>query len=1334
MEYVSTFKNRFIYIYRINDVQHLDCLKIGEATSPDGLFEPNCKELNDAARKRIKEQTQTAGVKFELLHTESTIYLKNGQIRSFTDGEVHDILERSGIKPKDFGKGNNAREWYCCDLETAKNAIAAAKNGQSCLNQNQKTTKKSPVRFRPEQLLAIEQTKKVLKRGNKMLWNAKMRMGKTLTSLEVVKQMKFKRTIIITHRPVVIDGWSKDFEKIFFETDTDWRFGSREIGAKTIAELEKSGKNYIYFASIQDLRGSKIVSGKFDKNEDVFKTNWDLVIIDEAHEGTQTEKGQSVQDMLVKENTKVINLSGTPFNLLETNEFDETNTFTWDYVMEQRAKQEWALTHPGDYNPYEELPKLNLLTFNLGALVAEYQDEDKAFNFTEFFRTNDSGEFVHKEDVRRFLDIISSEKGETLYPFSSAQYREFFHHTFWIVPGVKEGKALKEMLDHHPVFGAYNVVNVCGKEDEETTGDPLEDVRIAIGESPENTYTITLSCRRLTTGVTVREWTAVLYLAGSKNTSPAAYMQTIFRVQSPGRIGGRMKTDCYVFDFAPDRTLKMVVEAAKVSAKAGETTEDDRQILGDFLNFCPIISCEGTEMKPYNVEQMMRQLKRIYVDKVVNTGFEDGHLYSRKLLNLSDIELERFADLREIIGQTKASNKIPEIPINRQGFDKEDVEKMQKEQKKKTGKQITIEEARLLLELQMKRKQRDTAVSILRGISIRMPLLLYGAKLESEEEQITLDRFVELVDDQSWAEFMPPGVTKDLFANYKKYYDEDIFSAAGHQIRQLALAADRLPVLQRIQRITDIFSAFRNPDKETVLTPWRVVNMHLSDTVGGYCFYDEEFENPIPEPHRIDRGLVSQRLFENAGVRILEINSKSGLYPLYMAYSVFRHRLQTTLAAKRNLFRTISADEERQIWNDVLAENIFVICKTEMARLITQRTLAGFTSAKVNTHVYDDLLNQITNKQSEFIKRLLSGSIFPKIKNNMKFDAIVGNPPYQEVTAKKETDNGQKRSKSIFQYFQIVSDSLGKYVSLIYPGGRWIHRSGKGMAEFGLKQINDPHLEKLIFYSDANDLFSVVGIADGISIVMKNMSKETQQFKYEFIQDGVHQTIELPSPGENLIPLNPSDLLIVDKIVKKVSEHRFNYLDKSVLSQKLFSIESDFVEQNPTLVKEYVEGAKFDKETEIKLLTNDNAGKAGRAKWYIAKRDVISTGKEYLDKWKVVVSSANAGGQKRSNQIQVLDNYSAFGRSRVALKTFDTEKEAQNFLAYAKSKFIRFAFLMTDESLTSLAKLVPDIGNYKDNNGIIDFKKDVDKQLFELFEITEQQQNHIQNVLSMKKE
>ena len=192
------------------------------------------------------------------------------------------------------------------------------------------------------------------------------------------------------------------------------------------------------------------------------------------------------------------------------------------------------------------------------------------------------------------------------------------------------------------------------------------------------------------------------------------------------------------------------------------------------------------------------------------------------------------------------------------------------------------------------------------------------------------------------------------------------------------------------------------------------------------------------------------------------------------------------------------------------------------------------------------------------------------------------------------------------------------------------------------------------------------------------------------------------------------------------------FIHDAILPRSLFSIESDFVEKNPPLVRKYNEGDSFDTNKEIKLFTNDKAGKSGRARWYIADKNVITTGIEHLNKWKVIVSSANAGGQKRSYQIAVIDNCSAFGRSRVALKTFDTEQEARNFLKYATSEIIRFAFLLTDESLTSLAKKVPDIENYTDQNGLIDFSGDVNAQLHELFGIDKQNQQHIKAVLKAK--
>lgn len=1328
MRFTSSLKLKLIYVFRINDAAHRGCLKIGEATCEDenvfGLS-PNSKTLNEAARKRINQYTQTAGIAYDLLYTELTVYNRGG-LRSFNDKEVHNVLERSGIKKKVFDTVNKANEWFITDLETVKRAIAAVKEGRSSLSSAEVTREYSPIVFRPEQQEAIRKTKKQFKKGNQMLWNAKMRFGKTLSALQVVKDMEFQRILILTHRPVVDAGWFEDFGKIFYDRK-DFAYGSKNNGESYSSlewRAESHGLHYVYFASMQDLRGSELVGGNFDKNNEVFATDWDLIIVDEAHEGTQTELGKAVMGELVKEQTKVLRLSGTPFNLLD--DFKEDEIYTWDYVMEQRAKINWDELHFGDPNPYASLPTLNIYTYDLGRLLHDFVDEDVAFNFREFFRVNEAGGFCHEKDVRAFLNLLTKEDKDSLYPYANEEYRNIFRHTLWMVSGVKEARALSAMLQTHPVFQHFKVVNVAGDGDQdEESRDALEAVEQAIGKDPDATRTITLSCGRLTTGVSVKAWTAVFMLSGSYNTAASSYMQTIFRVQTPATINGRMKEQCYVFDFAPDRTLKVIAETAKISAKAGKTSQSDRKAMGEFINFCPIISIEGSQMNRFDVPRMLEQLKRVYVERVVRNGFEDNSLYNDELMKLDDLELQEFDDLKKIIGQTKAMPKTNQVDINSQGLNNEEYEEKEKLEKK-PKKELTEEDRKRLEELKKKTKNREAAISILRGISIRMPLLIYGAELSDENHEITIDNFASLIDPQSWEEFMPKGVTKQKFNSFKKYYDPEIFCAAGKRIRAMARAADKLSIEERIERITDIFSTFRNPDKETVLTPWRVVNMHLGDCLGGYNFYDTEYQNVISEPRFIDKGEVTAEVFSPES-RILEINSKSGLYPLYMAYGIYRARV------KASLFAVETVEEQQAVWDKVIAENIFVICKTPMAKSITKRTLAGFRKAKVNTRYFEDLINQIKNKPENFIAKVAKGHSYWKAidNDNMKFNAIVGNPPYQEVVDQKESTNGQKVSISIFQYFQTISEKIGKYTALIYPGSRWIHRSGKGLEKFGLAQMNDPHLALLEFFPCSKDIFKDVAIADGLSIVLKNMEKNECGFTYKYSVGGKTITIQANNPGNDMFSLNPQDNEIIKRLDNAIKS--FGCLHDSILPRNLFSIESDFVEKNPSLVKEFNDGDYYNPETEIKLFTNDKAGKSGRARWYIADKNVITSGSEYLNKWKVIVSSANAGGQKRSNQIAIVDNHSAFGRSRVALKTFATEKEAINFFKYATSEIIRFAFLLTDESLTSLAKKVPDLLDYSDENGIIDYNRDVNAMLYRLFDINETSQQYIQEILALKK-
>lgn len=347
----------------------------------------------------------------------------------------------------------------------------------------------------------------------------------------------------------------------------------------------------------------------------------------------------------------------------------------------------------------------------------------------------------------------------------------------------------------------------------------------------------------------------------------------------------------------------------------------------------------------------------------------------------------------------------------------------------------------------------------------------------------------------------------------------------------------------------------------------------------------------------------------------------------------------------------------------------------------------------------------------------------------MKFDYVIGNPPYQkESEGAISKSNGQKPMTNIFHFFQEEADKIASKCSiLIYPGGRWIHQSGKGLKQFGLKQINDPKLAKIVLYPDSTEVFPSgdASLSDGISIVVKKTNKKASGFQYVYRKKGKELSIETDNPGDQLMPLDPHDLPISQKIQKIVESNKWKFMHESILPRSLFGIESSFAEEHPALVRKDDGTADFDK-GEIRLLTNDKAGKAGRATWFITDRDNIPNGQRYINQWQVVVSSANAGGQKRDNQIEIIDNHSAFGRSRLALGSFMTQKEAEQFYAYLNTYLIRYAFLLTDESLSSLGKRVPDLRPF-DEHTSLDFTRPLDEQIEELFELTAEEKEYIHN-------
>ena len=1286
-KFEQTYSYKLIYVFSMPYETHKGMLKVGEATlktdiMPNELV-PNCHTLNQAAKARIDSYTKTASMSYKLEYTELALKTEFGYSFTFKDKDVHKVLMNSGVH-KVQPNGATGEEWFATDIETVKAAIKSVKNGKSTLSSSDfvRETRQETIDFREEQIDAIEKTLKTFKKDDEMLWYAKMRFGKTLSALEVIRRSQYRRVIIATHRPVVDDGWSEDFKKIFFPGNSEHEYhyerktkdSAYTFDEKTDAEndlkirkLDKDGTYFVYFASVQDLRGSKIVGGKFNKNNAVFALDWDLIIIDEAHEGTQTELGDNVVKALKKDHTKVLALSGTPFNLLD--KFGEDNVYTWDYVMEQKKKTEWDLTHQGDHNPYADLPKMHIFTYDLGEKLKKYVSDEydtKAFNFREFFRVwykgpNGNrelpknaveGKFVHENDVNAFLNLMVREDTDSGYPYSTQEYRDMFRHTLWMVPGVKEAQALSELLRNHPVFKHFGIANVAGEGDryeEEHSGDALELVRDTIKNYD---HSITLSCGKLTTGVTVKEWTAVLMLSGSYSTAAAQYMQTIFRVQSAGTIDGKQKTDCYVFDFAPDRTLKVLTETVHLSRKPGKSQQKRREAMTEFLNYCPVIAISGSKTRTYSVESMMEQIKQIYAERAVNSGFEDESLYNDELLKLDEIDASKFNELKDIIGASKASKKKKDVVVNGQGLTDEQVEHIDDPEPPTPPKDLTKEEQEERKKKKQAKEARKKAIDILRGVSIRMPLMIYGADVPIEED-IDINSFVDIIDDESWKEFMPTGVSKKIFTEFTKYYDRDVFIAAGKRIRRLAAAADRETPTRRVIQIAEIFRHFKNPDKETVLTPWRVVNMHMSETLGGWCFYNDKFEEDtqekkhrLEEPRFVDHGEVTEAVFAKNS-KILEINSKTGLYPLYVAYSFYKQRMDGMSDDDW------TPEECQYFWNEVIRDNVYVICKTPMAKSITRRTLCGYSDVKCNAHYFDDLVNMLKNKPEQFKKRVMKGSYWKKDVKEMKFDAVVGNPPYQE-----ETD--ATRKPPIYNYFYDMAFELAPIATLVTPA-RFLFDAGQTSKEWNRKMLSDEHFKVIRYFENSKDVFDTVDIKGGVAITYHDSNTN---FGAIDIFTAYSELNEIISKVKHMCEPTMDTIISARGTYRTTNIFNADYPDAIERLGKGTGnmLVSNFFEKVPEAI------ANETNEPCLRILCRVGG-----------KRSICNILKKYIqpnkfiDKYNVASPEANSNGRfgERLTVGELLSPEEGATDTFISLGAFDTKFEALALQKYMKTKFFR---------------------------------------------------------------
>ncbi len=740
--------NPTIYAYELIGVgTHKGLLKIGYT--------------DRAAKIRIHEQLRTAAIQYKIVFEESAMK-RDGS--SFTDHEVHTLLRKKKIP-------NPEGEWFKCTLNELRRVIYQIKTGE-------KTEENRVLTFgmRPEQEQAVNKTMAYFKNFRKenrdktphFLWNAKMRFGKTFASYQLAKKMGWKKVLVLTFKPAVEDAWKEDLlGHVDFK---GWQFYSKHE-----TDLEEQNIDFsnplVCFGSFQDYLGRNSNTGGIKaKNEWVHATNWDCIIFDEYHFGAwretakdlfgkdieaekEIEDYKKIEEQGIAEEDKVehlekiipittshyLYLSGTPFRAITSGEFIEEQIFNWTYSDEQRAKENWK----GEDNPYASLPRMVMLTYQLPESIRQValQGEFDGFDLNIFFKAEGEGHkahFKYEDEVQKWLDLIRGSFSESTVenlkmgakkpplPFSHAPLLKVLTHTFWFLPSVASCYAMSNLLKQrqNKFYHDYKVVVAAGTQ----AGigvHALQPVLDAMTDNPLESKTITLSCGKLTTGVSVKPWTGIFMLRNS--SSPETYFQAAFRVQTPWVIKNPdskspnkeeiLKEECYVFDFAPDRALRQIADYS-IRLNVDETNPEAK--VAEFINFLPVLAYDGSSMKQIDAAGILDIAMSGTTATLLARRWESALLVNvdnNTLARLMANE-EAMKALMNIEGFRNLNQDIETI-INKS-------EAVKKAKKEANDRHLTIEEKRELTEAEKEYKSlRKKIQDKLIKFATRIPVFMY---------------------------------------------------------------------------------------------------------------------------------------------------------------------------------------------------------------------------------------------------------------------------------------------------------------------------------------------------------------------------------------------------------------------------------------------------------------------------------------------------------------------------------------------------------------------------------------------------------------------------------
>lgn len=1437
-----------IYAYTLPEIpNHNGCIKVGETS----------RDVED----RIAEQVRTIGVTPEILFKKKAKKITG---EWFHDKALHRYFLLNKIEKKDFGTG--ADEWFYFNgtperCEELTDKFIRNDYSEIGISRDENCT----YELRKEQLEAVEQTlnyyhqftdeTSVYLGESEFLWNAKPRFGKTLTTYDFIRRIHEEKcqknnnramnVLIVTNRPAIANSWWDDFKKfiawqekdLFFVSETDAlknKVMSREDYLRALdglTEEEQNNAGCVAFVSLQDLKGSKYFGGEFDKLEWIATTIWDLLVIDEAHEGVDTRKTDRAFRRIKKR--FMLHLSGTPFKAIANNKFNSEQIYNWSYLDEQTAKKNWE-KESTDSNPYANLPVLNMFTYQMSKIVeekvsagmdiSEDKNVDYAFDLGEFFKTKPNGKFLYEDSVKKFLDNLTEKK----FPFAESKYRHVLNHTFWLLPGVAACKAMEKLLQKHKYFSEYEVVLAAGdgtsvEDDSEKTFEQIANDEKAVGKSydrvkkaiQEYDKTITLSCGQLTTGVTIPEWTAVFML--NNFASPALYFQAAFRSQNPYEFTDEKtgelycKENAYIFDFAPDRTLTLYDDFANNLSVSGTngTSDERKDNIKELLNFFPVIAEDADGiMHELDVGEVLTIPTKIKSREVVRQGFMSNLLFAnisaifrapaalteivekikpeknkrlvdREKIDLMDPMLNDDDEVEippeivvntsknlfgeKIYGEQPGELKVPDlheisndaaiaaeagkianhvIREAQEGFknleenfdlkknhmkivkekakqaleervsrnledykdanyaaEKQHKEKMQElktdeekeeeilafknkqkeikekieEKNKEAVKEVmqeTVKGEQVKKEENKKKITEDSVRDHLRGFSRTIPafLMAYG------DRETTLANFDTVVDEKTFVE-----LTSITFEEFRKLrdgitfidektgkeiktpclFDEVVFNSSIQEFFDLK---DKLSNYLEGDNKEDIFDYIPNQKTNQIFTPRKIVKK-MVDVL--------EDENP--------------GIFSNKDVTFVDLYAKSGMY------------LTELLKRLNEGLKDQIPDFEARI-KHILEKQLYAFAPSNIIyNIVKQYIYSGFP--------YVESKNLIELDLSKYAEEGKMQDAIKERGGNLKFDVIIGNPPYQ-----KETGGAGRQAKPIYNLFVEEAKKLNPSCVLFIIPSRWFS-GGMGLEKFREEMMSDKQIRKIVDYTNSKDCFPNMSVSGGVCYFLWEKGYNGK-CNFVNIENGIVSSLDRNLNEFSVLVRNNNAVQILRKVLK---------FDEILLIDIISPL-------MPFGLSTNVRG------TDIRESDDDLVLYASNGKTYYP-REKIKKGCELIDSYKVLLSkmsAEHAGEPDKDGMFRVLTSTMRVLKpgeicthSYFTIGNFANVLEADNLYKYLQTKFVRYLILQ-NLSAVNLSKLVFKFVPLQDFTSAsdIDWTKsvaDIDQQLYKKYGLSEKE-------------